>query len=1060
MTQDTALVERETRHRRRSRGKPGLYEPIGWILVRVPVLPVEAYLGLAPDEALAPRDPLVRTALVAGSRELLAELDRAGGHAAAKETQRLRAKLLRYLIRMSTRPTPYGLFAGVSLARVGDATDLRIAAAAPRTRTRPDMEWLLELVARLEARPEVRRELRVFANPAVLQHGGRAFLAERAQLRSGEGAPVGIRATGAVRRALALARAPISWERLAEELLATPGATIEKVQRLLDDLWEQTFLLTELRPPLTDPSPARHVARCLAGVGPAAPERAALESLLDAMTAWDELPMAERPAAYAQLSELAAAPVPQFGGTPAQVDTEIALQGGVLHEAIAREAANAAELLLRLTPGGGVGQLDGYRNAFVGRYGTEREVALVELLDRDHGLGPPTGHGWGGAPVDQAKLAVRNQTLRALALDALRDRRCCVELDSATLSRLALTAPTAQNAPLSVDLAVFVLAESVAAIDSGRFELLIGPNLGAQEAGRNLGRFADLLGAPGRDALEAVAAAGARHHPAGAEAELVYLPRRGRSANVVIRPSIHRHEIAIGTMPGVPAGDAIPLSEVLIGVRDGRFYARWPAVDGDLRVHAGHMLNSHQAPAPIRFLEDLSRDGRMQLNSFGWGPAAELPFTPRIQSGRVILAAAQWLIDHVTRDASLAPSDPDFASALARWREAWMVPRRVYLTVADNRLLLDLEVPEQVEQLREELRSLREGAVLVLQEPLPGPEHAWLDGPEGRHLTELVVPLALRPAAAVAGQAAARAPVVAASRRHALPATHDRLRLPGSDWLFVKLYCPRNVEEDVLAGPIRSFCQFAVGSGLAERWFFIRYSDPEPHLRLRFGGAPDRLIDELFPRICTWTGELVAEGACQRVAIDTYEREIERYGGLAAIGLAEELFAIDSPAVVELLRLAQHELRTIDRTTLGVLSIDALLDGLGFSASQRLDWYRAEVSAKHHSGDAYRARQGDLRRLLGDPTACADEPGGAALGRVLAARRAALAPIRERLRELDRQGQLESSLERLCQSYVHLHCNRLLGGGPPTEQQVLGLLLRTRESLERAPTAAPAGPRP
>jgi hypothetical protein len=34
---------------------------------------------------------------------------------------------------------------------------------------------------------------------------------------------------------------------------------------------------------------------------------------------------------------------------------------------------------------------------------------------------------------------------------------------------------------------------------------------------------------------------------------------------------------------------------------------------------------------------------------------------------------------------------------------------------------------------------------------------------------------------------------------------------------------------------------------------------------------------------------------------------------------------------------------------------------------------------------------------------------------------------------------------------VHLHCNRLLGTDPAAERLVLGLLLRARESLDRAP---------
>lgn len=1053
MTDDAELAEPGTRRRhRRRRGTPGLYEPVGWILVRAPLLPVEAYVALKPDSELVPRDPLVRTALAVGSRDLFAELERAGSQA-SKEPQRLRAKLLRYLIRMSTRPTPYGLFAGVGLAELGDATDVRIAAAPPRTRTRPDMEWLLRFVARLEARPEVRRELRVFANPVVLEHGGRAFLSERALLgETGDATPVGIRATGAVRRALSLSRAPVPWRRLAEELLTMPGATPEKVDGLLNELWEQTFLLTELRPPLTHPSPARHVAVCLAGVASAGEERVALDAVLDAMDAWDQLPIAQRPDAYRLLGRLATAAVPDFENTPAQVDTALALEGGRLHESVAREAANAAELLLRLNPStGGLGQLDSYRHAFIGRYGTDREVPLVELLDRDHGLGPPAGHGWTGAAIDQTKLAMRNQTLRNLAVDALRDRRLVVALDRDTLDRLSLSSPTAENAPVSLDIAVFVLAGSAAAIDAGEFELLIGPNLGAQEAGRNLGRFGDVLGDAGRSALAAVAVTDARQHPDDVAAELIYLPRRGRSANVVIRPSIHRHEIAIDTMPGVPVQDAIPLSEVLIGVRDGSFYARWPAVEGDLRVHAGHMLNSHQAPATCRFLEDLSRDGRMQLGAFQWGPATELPFVPRVRSGRIILAAAQWQIDHAMRDAHLVPTEPDFAAAVARWREAWMVPRRVYLTFADNRLLLDLDAPEQVDQLREELRQLQDGGVLVLQEPLPGPEHGWLVGPDGRHLTELVVPIALHAPAATDGGRRPR--TATAPRRRAVPRTGDRLRPPGSDWLFVKLYCSRNIEEELLTGPIRSFCQFAVGSGLADQWFFLRYSDPDPHLRVRFGGSPDRLVSELFPKICQWTSELIAEGSCRRVGLDTYEREIERYGGLAAIEASEALFAADSAAVVELLRLAQGHLETIDRTVLAILSVDALLDGLGLAPDQRLEWYRGEVSAKHHSGDDYRTRQGVLRRLLGDPPTRFGETGGTALERVLTARSAALAPVAARLRELDEADQLETSLERLCQSYVHLHCNRLLGAGPPTEQHVLGLLLRTREGLQRAPVA-------
>jgi thiopeptide-type bacteriocin biosynthesis protein len=612
--------------------------------------------------------------------------------------------------------------------------------------------------------------------------------------------------------------------------------------------------------------------------------------------------------------------------------------------------------------------------------------------------------------------------------------------------------------------------------------LLIGPNLGAQAAGRNLGRFADMLGGDATDALSAAATAELRHDPAALHAELVYLPRTGRAANVAIRPPVHEREVVVATTPGVHRRGAIPLAELRVGLRGGRFYVRWPELPGDLHVHAGHMLNPRAAPTAFRFLEDITLGERLVLSQFNWGSSVDLPFLPRIEVDKIVLAPAQWRIDLAARDAAFPLDAPDFHDRLARWRETWMAPRRMYLSQADNRLLLDLESPGQADQLRGELRRLHAGA-LVLQEALPGPEHAWLNGPGGHHLCELVVALVQPPVPQSATEQSRTAqspspqsptpqsptpqsptplpptsPHPAPARRRAATVSlqpDERLRPPGSDWLFVKLYGPRDGEDELLAGPVRDFGQFATRSGLAERWFFLRYSDPDPHLRLRFGGEPGRLLGELLPRVCALAQDLIDDGTCLRVSFDTYEREIERYGGRAAIATAESIFAVDSEAVVELLQLASGGLPTIDRTTLAVLSVDTLLEGLGLDASRRLAWCDGRVAAKHETGAEHRRRHPVLRRLLGDPAACASEPGGAALTRVLRARHLALAPLAERLNALELSGELTKPLDGILDSYVHMHCNRLLDAGGPTDRHVLGLLLRTREGLARAPTVRP-----
>jgi lantibiotic biosynthesis protein len=1046
---------------------PSVYELLDWMLVRAPLLPIETYLSLSnppdsskasedsidPDafehDSLVPRDPHIRRALAVGSIALLEALERSTP--TDQKAAELKGKLLRYLIRMSTRPTPYGLFAGVALGQWRQATDLALAEKPPHLRTRPDMAWLLEFVLKLEAQPEVRKELRFVANPGAFIHAGRLFLAEPAPVgESGPASPVSLRATGVVRRALDAAREPIPYPDLVAELLSmTPEATLEKVEGLITNLWQQTVLLTDLRPPLTTNSPAQYVTERLASIPAAKDALIRLEALLEAMEGWDALPPEEGAATY---RELAAQANSVNGSTPSepllQTDMALALGGRCVARIVGEEVARAGELLLRLSPlPAGLPQLEAYRQAFVSRYGHEREVPLLEMLDPNFGLGPPSGHGHGAASIDPERSALRQRTLHELATNALRDRRLVVELDEETLARLETWTPSSDTAPASLDISAFVAARSAEAVDAGEFQVIIGPNLGASAAGRNLGRFADLLGPEAEVALGRVAHAEAEHTPDRLRAELVYLPHRFRSANVVVRPAVRSYEIVLGTSAGVSPSKVIPLDELAVGIRNGHFYVRWLAEDVEIIAYAGHMLNNMQAPAAFRFLEAVSREGQAQLSAFDWGPAAGFPFLPRVQVGRIILSLAQWRIDASTRTSDLPAESPKaFRKALARWRERWQVPQHAYLSFGDNRLLLNLEDAAQLEELRAEVRRLEEGGAILLQEAMPAPEQAWVAGPGGHFTTEFMVPLVLRDAPKRTDEDSLepRVPIRAVT-------TKSRLRPPGSDWLFAKLYCPRAFEEDLIADPMRTFCEFVRCAGLAETWFFIRYSDPDPHLRLRFCGAPESLVGQLIPQFCSWAADLMAEGLLHRFCFDTYDREVERYGGVAGTEVAEELFAVDSRAVAELLYLDQQRLLEMDRTTLAILSVDDLLAGLGLAEAERLQWYRGQVASRHETGPEYRQRKATLRSLLGDPQQLLAQPGGKAVAQVFAARREALVPVAQHLDALAKRGELGQQRTKLYQSFIHLHCNRLLANSGPMERRLLGLLLRTREGLDRAP---------
>lgn len=454
-----------------------LYQPGDWLLVRAPRLPADGY-GATKDAD----DPDVRLAIAVASPSLLGALAR------PSDAARTARKVMRYRIRMATRPTPYGMFAGVAMGRFADRTDLGLSGEPVRARTRVDMDWLMRLVAAQEAVPEVRRRLRLVANPAAFERAGRMWLSERASVEhDGPQSGVSVLATDPVRRALAAARRPVPYAGLHALVVEATGAPDEKVEGLLGELWRQTFLFTDLRPPLTTDDPLGHVLARL-------PEGPAAEGLLQVRAAaarFDAAPAPDREAAWRDL--VAASAV--HPGDPPQVDMALPLSGCGVSRRVGTEAARAAELLLRLTPWpSGPPYLAAYREAFEARYPDGRQVPVLELVDPDHGLGPPVSYWARDSPVPPARAARRAQAQTDIALGALRDGTLVVTLDADAVDRLETWPPSPAGAPPSLEVNAFVAASSVAALDAGDFRLVVGPNVGGSSAGKSLGRFADLLG--------------------------------------------------------------------------------------------------------------------------------------------------------------------------------------------------------------------------------------------------------------------------------------------------------------------------------------------------------------------------------------------------------------------------------------------------------------------------------------------------------------------------------------------------------------------------------------
>ncbi|HEX6202965.1 MAG TPA: thiopeptide-type bacteriocin biosynthesis protein, partial [Thermoanaerobaculia bacterium] len=415
------------------------------------------------------------------------------------------------------------------------------------------------------------------------------------------------------------------------------------------------------------------------------------------------------------------------------------------------------------------------------------------------------------------------------------------------------------------------------------------------------------------------------------------------------------------------------------------------------------------------------------------------PFLPRVTSGRLVLCRARWALSAAEVAALDAAGDADRYAAVQAWRRRRRVPRWVVLPEGDNELAVDLDNALAVDAF---LALVRGRPAAQVTELYPGPEELCAESPEGRFTHEVVVPFVRRREPT---HWRPRPPVVVT------PGV-ERGFPPGSEWLTAKLYTGTATADRVLRQVVPRVVPPALASGAADGWFFLRYGDPDWHLRLRLHGPPERLCAETLPALREAVAPLLADGQVWKMELATYEREVERYGGPVGVVLAERVFQADSEAAVAVLDLLEGDGSADVAWRLALAGIDRLLADLGLDDDAALAVlesmqasfareHRADGRLKKQMSDRLRGEQADLERLLaaGDDPA---HPFAPALA-VLARRSRALAPIVAELSAEIAAGRVGLSMAELAPSFAHMSVNRLLRSNPRAHELVLyDLLLR------------------
>jgi thiopeptide-type bacteriocin biosynthesis protein len=393
-----------------------------------------------------------------------------------------------------------------------------------------------------------------------------------------------------------------------------------------------------------------------------------------------------------------------------------------------------------------------------------------------------------------------------------------------------------------------------------------------------------------------------------------------------------------------------------------------------------------------------------------------------------------------------------FVAARA-WAVGRKLPSLIELKDGDNELLVDFDNPLSVDAFVELARRRRH---VTLVELLPAPADLCVAGPDGRFTHEVHVPVT-RTALREMRDDLFEWPRHATSPRHG---GGTRLFAPGSAWLFAKIYAGPSEVDRVLTRVVAPLISEGVAASLVHRWFFLRYSDPSHHLRLRLRGEPRALYGELLPRLSHLIEPWLAAGTVGSMQLDTYQPEIERYGGPLGLDLSEQVFEVDSEAALALLEELDCDDRSADaRWQLAFRGLEGLIDDLSWAEGHKRllidglrDRYAREFGAqaaglKHALGARFRLHRRTLEALWDrNQDATSDLADGLAIWRRRSNR---LRPIVEQLRHADAERLLWMPYVRLAASYLHMHVNRLARAeGKAHELVMFDFLNRHMESLD------------
>lgn len=854
-----------------------------------------------------------------------------------EEERRVILSLLKYALRIHNRSTPFGLFAGCSVLEFENKNQKVILNQHTRN-SRLDMNYTCSLAQELVKKTFIRPYVNFYPNNSLYvlydkiryveysyRNGTRLY-----QISSVDNSIY-------LQKIIQLAEDGATIQELAKAIV-DEDVNIDEALNYIDELVTYQILVSELEPTVSGPELLNELIISLSKINNDHYSYE-LQNIIDVLSKIEEElkklddQIGNEISSYRNIANMVSQLNLNFDLNKLfQVDLFFDLSENKINQKVQYQLTKALKILNRLSEKIQISQLNEFKEKFINRYG-EEEIPLLTVLDSESGIGyaQNNNHTGGGSPLIEGIVLNSSQNQNSKLSWGRKESFLLKKLIEATekkqysininIEEIANFEENWDDFPDSFSV-VFNHVGNV----NGQDKLIID-SIGGPSATILLGRFAS-NNLQIKDVIKDIAETEKKLNPDILLAEIVHLPQN-RTGNVLLRPIFRDYEIPYISQSKLPKDQQINVSDLYLSIKEDNLFLRSKRLDKQVFPYLGNAHNfTHKSLPVYNFLCDMQFQNLKTGISFNWGSvSSEFTFLPRVEIDSVIVFLATWQFKNEEFHNLINNNNKSVLEEIKKIQIKWQIPNLVQLVEGDNTLVIDLNNELSIEMFILEIKNKQS---FQLREYIFENQGVLVsDNKNNIYANEIIATLFK-------------------IQLNDFKSNHIELRGKesdfikpqvnfsiGSNWLYYKLYCGTQIADKLLVDILKPLTEKLFHAKMIDKWFFIRYSDPDRHLRIRLHITEIKNIGEVIKLFRKAISDYEENNLVWKIQLDTYQREVFRYGA-NTIELAEKLFFIDSKYTLDLLEILNVTNSENIRWKIGIRLVDDLLFAFGFTLQDKL----------------------------------------------------------------------------------------------------------------------------